>query len=180
MPEETSAPPAPSEAAPAQNACTLEPLLTQGPDSLAPDTTHPGLIARLCSVAFAQADAFHVVTLITADDLFRSAAAGGKSKIVIPVGAKLIHATLAITLPGSPHAHTVNIRPPDTIKFEFPADAPLVTSFLSKRRFLTARKFASLIILLLALADPLLPDTADDDDDNGDDDDNHHSTHLRI
>ena len=137
---------------PPQTTITLVPLVTDGADALAPDATDKIAGAKLCRVDFIHPNGLHVVTTKTADDLFRHSAGPGKSKKLIPAGAKLMHATLSLLIAGCPDPHAVDITPPYTITLECPDDAPRVKSFLSKHNFLLLQKLASILILILAFA----------------------------
>jgi hypothetical protein len=160
---------------------TLDPLRTDGPDSLVPNDDDTAIIAvKLRRIELAIPNAFHEVTIKSADDLFRCAAATGRQRNLFPVGAELLRVTLAFLFKGSLTPHTVQIAPPANLILECPDDEPRISRFLSQHRFTVAKaaQTAAVLLLSLFLALPSLADAIDpnEDDDNDDRRAAYHST----
>jgi hypothetical protein len=159
-----------STESPAQT-LTLDPLRTEGPDSLTPSDDDTAIIAvKLRSIGLLTPNAFHEVTIKSADDLFLCAAATGRQRSLFPAGAELLHATLAFLFKGSLTPHTVQISPPANLTFECPDDEPRISCFLAHHHFTIPRlaKTALLLLLSLFLALPSFADLIDDDEEEPD------------
>ena len=164
---------------------TLEPFRTNGADSLLPNPRLSVLGAKLSQLTTAAPTASYLETSTTGEDIYRSAAEPGKQKKLIPRGHRLLRAILTVWLKGFARPRTVEISPPNTIKFQDPADAPLLLPFLSERGFILIQKAVQaattlLLILMVALAPSFDDNDGDEDDDDGDSERtlHHHSFHY--
>ena len=149
--------------------CSLTPLCAEGPDALKPQE-HSGIAGvQLTRVDLAWENEFHEVTIKCADDLFQTDSAGECPEGPIPPGAHPTRAVLKVHFENLPAPHFVEIRPPATIIYQDPADAPRLATFLSHRKFTLPQKLAHIALILLALATAVVPDLDDDDDEPDDD-----------
>ena len=165
--------PAPPKPEPDQTTLTLEPLRTEGPDSLLPDPVSGVSQAKLSLLTTATSASVHEQTTTTGDDIFLSSAAAGKHRDLIPPGHRILRAILTLHLKNSTEPHTVELSPPNTIKYDDPADAQLVIQFLTSHKFVTLKKILSLLLIIPSLTAALLPGVDDDDDDLEDTSDDH-------
>jgi hypothetical protein len=161
-----------------QTIVTLEPLRSEGSDSLLPDAPAGIHIVKLSQVTTAAQSNLLETTTFTADDLFHSGIAAGKRRNLFPASAKILRAILTFVFDDLPLPTTVEISPPHTITYQHNSAAARVAPFLYKHRFITTRKIANLLCVLLAVAGALVPDLDDDDDDDPDEQRSHHHIHL--
>src|SRR5438105_569665 len=101
-------PQAPQDSARSQ--FTLEPLRTDGPDSLTAQDL-PGITRiELCEIEILWDNAFHEATIRRSDNIFACALADGACYDPIPEGCILVHATFHVHFADSPDPREVDIR----------------------------------------------------------------------
>jgi len=159
---------------PGEGGLTLEPIRTDGPDSIDPTGIPEIKATRLRQLEITRDNCFHQVDVHLADDLFRCAAAEGSLSTTFPSTGTITAAVFAIEFADSPEPRRVIVCLPDTVLLERPSDAPIVFRWLDKCRLRLPRKLAHLLLLLTlsftAAACPLV----DDDDADEDEDDRDH------
>jgi hypothetical protein len=106
-----------------------------------------------------------------ASDIFRSPASKGCAAQPGPPGSHLVWAVLKFHFRDCPGQHSVELRPPNILKFQHPADAPLILAWLAKSPLRVARKIPhAIVIIILGATMAYGAILTDDDDDGGDDD----------
>jgi hypothetical protein len=129
----------------------------------------------LREVTYVLPNGFHQTVTIRGDDLLGCVAACGLHRLV-PEAAVIISVVFDFTFADSPQPRAVEVRPPNTIIAQRPADAPIIVRWLRQSCFQSAAKLAcALAIGLVALNVVSAP--LDDDDD---DDDHHHHAHPHL
>src|ERR1043166_2861725 len=119
----------------ARDTYTLEPLRSEGLESL--DARDIDGISKivLCELEVALDDANHEVITRAALDLFQIEGAPAHSSLTVPATGTLARAVFEFQFPGSPKPRPVEVRPPNILKFGRRCDARLVQSWLSRRGF---------------------------------------------
>ncbi len=145
---------------PTKQTITLNPIRTDGPDSLLTHDT-PGLEhAKLSELQLASTNNAHGITIRKADDLF---AAHSNDTDFIPSGTTITSATIDVKIENAPHPHKCTLHPPDQVLLESPSDKPVIMPWLQKRHFLQIAA-ACLVAVASAMAPAFDDDSLDDDD----------------
>jgi hypothetical protein len=114
---------------------TLEPLRSQGPDSLnvrdIPEIHH----ITLREVQVTPDTAFHETITRRADDLFRCAEAEAGNEGVLLIDAPPTQAFFDVHFADSEPPRSVLLRVPNTVKLERDSDAPAIDRWLNARGF---------------------------------------------
>ncbi len=113
---------------------TLEPLRTDGPDALDAQGIAGIVKITLREIEVAWDNLYQEVMIRRADDVFECAAVGGDYD-PIPRSGRLTHAVVEVQFADSAEPRRVEIRPPNTLKFERASDAETVGGWLAARGF---------------------------------------------
>ena len=136
------------------NLLTLEPLLTQGQASLAPDPSNRIIQVTLRMLLILSRNAFNGEVIQKAHDLFACAAKSGCYQDPIPKGAHISEAGFDILYEDSPEPRSIEIVPPHILKLQDPSDAPRILLFLARRGFQKLQKAVLALILASAAFSP--------------------------
>src|SRR5438105_15064101 len=112
---------------------TLDPLRTDGADSL--DATGLEGISRitLLEIEAAWDDEFATATIRKSDDIFGCAEAEEYSYDPIPRGGRLVNAVFLVEFEGSAEQQIVRVRPPGTLRFNHDRNRCWLENCLLKR-----------------------------------------------
>jgi hypothetical protein len=166
-------PAAETPAPPAHTLVTLKPL-DKGQAAIPPDPANHVATVRLSQLELVSFAAIPKTTIIKADDVMATVPPGGA---LVPQDCDPVAATFSYQLSGATAPHTVEVRPPNTIRLQQPGDAPSICPWLFSTGFALVVNLAEIgVLCLLALA--ALSPLPDDDDDDPDDDDHHPAAHT--